>query len=91
MRKSTKTLAVASALVAGLAATPLLYAHESHGPGGSTEPGMTGQGGMMGMMGQMSEMMEGCSKMMQSMNRGGSDTPNEQWKKETPEAPDRKR
>ncbi|MGE0333885.1 MAG: hypothetical protein AB7Q76_01225 [Gammaproteobacteria bacterium] len=86
MRKSMKTLAVASTLIAGLAAAPALYAHDSEESGGSMMgPGMMGQSGMMGMMGQMSEMMENCNKMMQSMNHDGSGTPNEQWRKDAPE------
>lgn len=76
MRKSTKILAAAGLLVAGLAAAPALYAHDS---GGS----MLGQG-MMGMMGEMTEMMAGCSEMMQSMRQGGSGAPNEQWPHDTP-------
>jgi hypothetical protein len=83
VRKSIKTLAVTSTVVAGLAAAPALYAHDSDGRGSSMMgPGMMGQGGMMG---QMSEMMEGCNKMMQSMNRGGSGRPNEQWRNGAPE------
>ncbi|MEQ8393702.1 hypothetical protein [Thalassobaculum sp.] len=76
MRKSTKILAAASLLVAGLAAAPALHAHESGGSGGS----MMGQG----MMGEMTEMMAGCSEMMQSMRQGGSGAPNEQWRQDTP-------
>ena len=87
MRRSMKTLAVTFALVAGLAAAPALYAHDSEGSGGSTMgPDMMGQGGMMGMMGQMSEMMENCNKMMQSVNHNGSGKPNEQWRKDAPKA-----
>ncbi len=82
MRKSIKALAVTSAVVAGLAAAPALYAHDSKESGGSMMgSGMMGQGGMMG---QMSEMMEGCNKMMQSMHQGGSGRPNEQWRDGTP-------
>ncbi|HEY9567847.1 MAG TPA: hypothetical protein VIR38_07145 [Thalassobaculum sp.] len=82
MRKSTKSLAAAGLLVAGLAAAPALYAHESGGAGGS----MMGQGkmGKMGVMGEMTEMMAGCSEMMQSMRQGGSGAPNEQWREDTP-------
>lgn len=28
----------------------------------------------------------GCNKMVQSMNKGGSGTPNEQWRQDTPDA-----
>ena len=52
MRKSLKTLAIASALVAGLAATPVLYAHDSQGSSNSMMGRrVVGQAGMMGMMG----------------------------------------
>lgn len=83
MRKSIKALAIASAIIAGLAAAPALYAHDSEESGGSMMgSGMMGQGGMMGMM---SEMMEGCNRMMQSMNHGGSGRPNEQWREKSPD------
>lgn len=85
MRKSIKTLAITSTVVAGLAAAPALYAHDSERSGGSMmRSGMMGEGGMMGMMNQMSEMMEGCKRMMQSMNQGGSGRPNEQWREDAP-------
>jgi len=77
MRKSIKTLAVTSAVVAGLAAAPALYAHDSKESDGSMtgsgmmdrRGGMTGEGGMMSMMQmmqQMGPMMESCTKMMQT-------------------------
>lgn len=83
MRNSIKALAVTSAVIAGLAVTPALYAHDSK----ESESGgpMMGQGGMMG---QMSEMIENCNKMMQSMNRGGSGQPNEQWREDAPDTED---
>ncbi len=94
MRKYMKTLAIASALVAGLAAAPALNAHDSAGSrerGATMGPGMMGQGGMMGMMGQMGRMMENCNKMMQSMRGGpGSEQPNQQRHKDTPSAPGKK-
>ena len=60
MRKYVKSFAVASTLVAGLAAAPSLYAQVSHGtsglnmsPGGTMGQGMMGRGMMgRGMMGQ---------------------------------------
>ena len=86
MRKSMKILAIASTLVASLAAAPALHAHDPEGSGGSMMgPGMMGQGGMMGMMGQMSEMMEACDKMMQSMNHDRSGPPKEQKREHAPE------
>ena len=60
MRKTTTTLLLASTLVAGATAAPLLYAQPS---GSMMGHGMTGdkntndKGGMMGMMKQMSEMI----------------------------------
>lgn len=81
MRKSIKALAIASAVIAGLAVAPALYAHDSEESGSS----MMGRGGMMGMMGQMSEMMEGCNRMMQSMSHDGSERPNEQWREKSPD------
>lgn len=87
MRRSIKALAVTSAVIAGLAAAPALYAHDSKESGTSMMgSGMMGQGGMMNMMGQMSEMMEGCKKMMQSMNHDGSERPNEQWREGAPDS-----
>lgn len=74
MRRSIKTLAVTSAVIGGLVAAPALYA--SKGAGGS----MMGPG----MLGQMSEMMEGCNKMMQSMNRDGTGRPNDRWREDAP-------
>jgi len=77
MRRPITALAVASAGVAGLAAAPTLYAHDSDGSGGS----MMGPG----MMGQMSAMLESCNRMMPSMNHSGSGKPNEQWGQDAPE------
>lgn len=86
MRKSMKALAIASAVIAGLAVAPALYAHDSEESGDSMMgSGMMGQGGMMNMMGQMSEMMEGCNRMMQSMSHDGSERPNEQWREKSPD------
>ena len=88
MRKSIKAFAITSTVIAGLAAAPALYAHDSKESDDSMmSPGMMGQGGMMGMMnmmGQMSEMMETCNKMMQSMSHNGSGRPNEQWREKSP-------
>ena len=74
MRKSLKALGVVSALAAGIAAAPALYAHDSKNPQGSMMgPGMMGGGNMMGMtnmMGQMNQMVENCNKMMQAMMAG---------------------
>lgn len=98
MRRNLKTAVAASALIGGLLAAPVLYAHDTDGGGmmGGMMQGrqgdMMGQGGMMeGMMGmmnmmsQMSGMMEDCSEMMQGM--GGAQRPNEQWQDRQPERP----
>ncbi len=61
MRKSLKTLIVASALAVGVAVAPALQAHEVQNPQSPT----MGHGGMMNMMGQMSQMMETCNELMQ--------------------------
>lgn len=91
MRKSMKILAVASALVAGVAIGPALSAHDSERAGGSiVGSGMMDQGGMMGMMnmmGQMSQMMDRCNAMMQGAGDGGASKPNEQWRENAPAAP----
>ena len=82
MKLNMKTLAVASALVIGLGAAPLVYAHDTGGSQGSMmgqgmmgqggmmqggQGGQMGQGGMMNMMGQVSQMMATCNQMMQKM------------------------
>jgi len=86
MRKSTRALAIASIVIASLAAAPALYGQDSEESGGSMMgSGMMGQGGMMNMMGKMSEMMEDCSSMMQSTNHDGSERPNEQWRERSPD------
>ncbi|MBI1260621.1 MAG: hypothetical protein GC184_02745 [Rhizobiales bacterium] len=78
MRKSIKALAITTTIIAGLAAAPALYAHDSK----ESDDSMMGSG-MMNMMGEMSEMMEGCNRMMQSMSHGGSERPNEQWREKS--------
>jgi len=91
MRSHTKTLAIASAFVASIAAASALLAQDIRkpgmmGPNGMTgRDGMMGRGGMMGMTGSMMPMMEHCSQMMTD----GSRRPNDQWKK-TPSAPGEK-
>ena len=81
MRRPAKQITAVSALIVALATAPSVFAQEQPGTGSSgsgnapMQGGMMGQGGMMqgNMMGQMSQMMEGCNKMMQSMNdRRGS-------------------
>jgi Spy/CpxP family protein refolding chaperone len=77
MRKQTKVLLIAFALVASLAAAPALLANDSRDHGMMGRGGMMGNGGMMGMMGSMMRMMEHCSQMMGDDSR----QPNDQWRK----------
>ena len=85
MRKFTTTLLLASTLVAGAMAAPLLYGQPSdsmmgHGMMGDKN---TNDRGMMGMMKQMSEMMDHCNSMMSDRR------PNDQWRRTAPSAPDK--
>jgi hypothetical protein len=93
MSKQLRTLVVGAAIVTGLAAAPALYAQDHLGvPHGS----MMGRGGimggmmsdmmnMMGMSGDMGGMMEHCSQMMQAMEGGHAQRPNDQWRSPEPE------
>lgn len=88
MRKSLRTLIAAAALAASAALAPVLYAHDTASPG-EHDGSMTGSGMMgMNMMGQMGDMMDGCNRMMQGTTDGGAGKPNEQWRRDTPAAPD---
>jgi hypothetical protein len=103
MSKHQRTLSVGAAIVAGLAAAPALYAQDYlRMPLGSMmSEGMIGEGGMMGMMGGMMSgmmgmsadmddlggMMEHCNQMMQAMDDGRAQRPNEQWRSPEPEQP----
>jgi hypothetical protein len=71
MRKSRKTFASVSALIAGLALAPALYAQDLLGSRGSLMgSGMMGHGGMMNMMGQMGQMAPmGKMSQMGSMDQ----------------------
>ena len=85
MRKFTTTLLLASTLVAGAMAAPLLYGQPSdsmmgHGMMGDKN---TNDRGMMGMMKQMSEMMDHCNSMMSDWR------PNDQWRRTAPSTPDK--
>lgn len=82
MRKQTKVLLIASALVTSLAVAPALFAQDSRDHEMMGRDGMMGNGGMMGMMGSMMRMMEHCSQMMGNDSR----QPNDQWRK-APSAP----
>lgn len=97
MRTGFKTFALISALVAGLAAAPALYAHDSDrsdrhmmGPGGMM--GMMRMDGMMNMMRGMMGMMgmDGMMDMMRGMMGGQhGPKPNEQWREKPPATPKR--
>jgi hypothetical protein len=85
-----KALVAAAALVVPIVAAPALHAQDSapsQTPHGSMmSPGMMG-GNMMNMMGSGSErqdMVDHCSQMMS----GGPTRPNEQWRNNSPVAPD---
>jgi hypothetical protein len=85
MRKTTTTLLLAAALVAGAMAAPSLYGQPSdsmmgHGMMGDKN---TNDRGMMGMMKQMSEMMDHCNSMMSDWR------PNDQWRRTAPSTPDK--
>jgi len=81
MRTRLRTLIAASALVAGIAAAPVLYAQSTEGTPGTQAAPMDhdktkGHGGMMGMMtmtdqtdqtDQMNQMIEAHAKMMKAM------------------------
>lgn len=86
MPKHLKTLLAASALVAGLAAAPALYADSSDGGSGMMGRSMMGDGHMMEMMGQMSAMMATCNEMMQAVqDEHGGERPNQQWQERSPQ------
>lgn len=91
MTRFPKLAAAAAALIFGLAAAPALLAAGSNAP--ARERSMSGHdmmgNGMMG-SGTMGQMMDHCSQMMQGMS-GGSDAPNDQWRKQEPAAPEKKR
>jgi len=91
MTRFPKLAAAAVALMFGLAAVPALHAAGSNDP--ARERSMPGNdmmgNGMMG-NGQMGQMMDHCSQMMQDMS-GGSDAPNDQWRRQEPAAPEEKR
>ncbi len=86
MRKQTKVLLIATALVTSLAGAPALLAHDSRDHGMMGRDGMMRNGGMMGTMGSMMRMMDHCSQMMQD----GPRQPNDQWRK-APSAPSEER
>jgi hypothetical protein len=94
MSKHLRALAVAGAIVAVVAVAPALYAQSylsmSHGSmmgEGRMGSMMSGMMNMMGMSGDMGRMMEHCGRMMQAMDDGHADRPNEQWRSPQPEPP----
>lgn len=54
------------------------------GNGSMMGQGSGGMKNMMNMMGEMSEMMANCNDMMQSMNHGNAERPNDQWREDAP-------
>ena len=68
MRKTIRTIGIATLFLGGLAAASPLYAHSKSKP--SMGQDMMQGGGMMGMMEQMTKMMELCNKMMASKMDG---------------------
>lgn len=90
MRKSLKTIAAASALIAGLTSASVLFAHEgSNGTMGGNPGSMMGggPGGMMGMMGQMGRMAQNCNTMSTSMMTNDGPAPGNQGKAEAQPVP----
>lgn len=71
MRKTIRTIGIATLFLGGLAAASPLYAHSKSKP--SMGQDMMQGGGMMGMMEQMGKMMELCNKMMASKMDGTGD------------------
>jgi hypothetical protein len=83
MTNMTKLSIAVLAAAIGFTSLPALRAEEAPSPAAPQKPGMSDHDGMMGneMRGMM-KMMDGCSRMMQSMNdRGGS---NPDQPRETP-------
>jgi hypothetical protein len=103
MSKHLRALVVGGAIVVILAVAPALYAQSylsmSHGSmmsegrmGSMMSEGrmgsmMSGMMNMMGMSGDMGGMMEHCGQMMQAMDDGHADRPNNQWRSPQPEQP----
>ena len=79
MSKYLRTLAVGAAIAAGLTAAPVLYAQDylSMRHGSMMGEDMMGHGGMM----------EHCNEMMQAMDGGHAQRPNDQWRTPQPEQP----
>jgi hypothetical protein len=99
MSGHVKKLAIGAAIAAGLAAAPAPYAQDSRSMSHGSmmgEDGMVGMMGsmmsgmmnMMGMSGDMGGTMEHCNQMMQAMNDGHAQRPNEQWRSPQPGQPD---
>lgn len=86
MRKTIRTIGIASLLLGGLAATSPLYAHKQSKPASGQD--MMQGGGMDGMMGMM-RMMELCNKMMASKT-DGTGSPGMNMPMDAPAAPEKK-
>jgi hypothetical protein len=99
MSKHLRILAVGAAIAVGLAAAPALYGQDylSLSHGSMTGRDTMGEGGTMGMLGGMMDMMglsgdmggmmEHCNEMMQAMDGGHAERPNDQWRSRQPEQP----
>ena len=94
MSKHMRALVVGGAIAVVLAAAPALYAQSylsmSHGSvmgEGMMGSMMSGMMSMMGMSGDMGGMMERCGQMMQGMDDGHAQRPNDQWRSPHPEQP----
>jgi len=78
MRKPWRSVAVVSAITAGILTVSTLYAEGAS---------MMGEGGIMSRIEQMGGMMEGCSRMM-GIRNGHSERLNQQWRTRTPRPPE---
>lgn len=86
MRRTIRTIGVASLIIGSLVVASPVYAHQQKQP--STQSDMMkdgGMGGMMGMMEQMNKMMGICTKMMES-SMDGTD---KKMPMESPAAPEK--
>ena len=86
MRKTIRTIAIASLFLGGLAAASPLYAHKQSKP--SSGQDMMQGGGMDGMMAMM-RMMELCNKMMAS-RMDGTGSPGMNMPMDAPAVPEKK-
>lgn len=89
MRKTIRTIGIASLIIGSLAVASPIYAQKQKQPSMDDmmkDGGMGGMMGMMGMMEQMNKMMGICTKMMES-SMDGTD---KKMPMESPAAPEKK-